>query len=105
MRVRVSKDGYAPFEGTLNGQTVKYMLDPVSSVPEGMVRVPASVAEVQGTTFSLPDYWIDRFEVTNRQFKAFVDAGGYRMREYWKEPIVENGRHTDVGRGDGPVPR
>ena len=24
------------------------------------------------------DFWIDRFEVTNRQFKAFVDQGGYR---------------------------
>jgi len=92
VRVRVSKDGYAPFEGTLNGQDVKYTLDPVSSVPEGMVRVPASTGEVQGTTLSLPGHWIDRFEVTNRQFKAFVDAGGYRTREYWKEPIAENGR-------------
>ena len=35
---------------------------------------------------------MDGFEVTNRQFKAFVDAGGYRTPEYWMEPIVENGR-------------
>jgi len=28
----------------------------------------------------LPDYWIDQYEVTNRQFKAFVDAGGYQKR-------------------------
>ena len=92
VRVRVSKEGYASFEGTLNGQDLKYTLDSVSSVPEGMVRVPASAAEVQGTTIPLPDYWIDRFEVTNRQFKTFVDAGGYRTRAYWKEPIVEDGR-------------
>ena len=28
----------------------------------------------------LPDYWIDKFEVTNREFKKFVDAGGYSER-------------------------
>src|SRR6185503_7091189 len=33
-----------------------------------------------------------RFEISNRQFKAFVDAGGYRMRDFWKEPVVDNGR-------------
>jgi dienelactone hydrolase len=26
--------------------------------------------------------------VTNRQFKEFIDRGGYRTREYWKEPFV-----------------
>ncbi len=92
VRLKVSKDGYAPVEGTLNSQTMKYTLDSISSVPEGMVRVPANVSNVQGVTISLPDYWIDRFEVTNRQFKAFVDAGGYRTREYWKAPLDENGR-------------
>jgi formylglycine-generating enzyme required for sulfatase activity len=25
----------------------------------------------------LTDYWLDRTEVTNRDFKAFVDRGGY----------------------------
>ncbi len=82
IRLKVSKNGYATLEGTLNSTTVKYTLDPITSVPEGMVRVPANVSNVRGTTISLPDYWIDRFEVTNRQFKAFVDAGGYRTREY-----------------------
>ena len=32
----------------------------------------------------LEDYWIDRCEVTNRQFKEFMDQGGYRERKYWK---------------------
>ncbi len=38
------------------------------------------------------DFWMDRFEISNKQFKAFVDAGGYKSREYWKEPFVEDGR-------------
>ena len=54
---------------------------------------------------SLPDYWIDRFEVTNRQFKAFVDAGGYRTRDYWKEPIAENGRTLSWDEAMATVPR
>ena len=41
---------------------------------------------------TLDDYWIDRFEVTNRQFKAFVDQGGYRRRDYWREPFIDGGR-------------
>ena len=40
----------------------------------------------------LDDFWIDRFEVTNRQFKEFVDQGGYSRRDYWREPFVEAGR-------------
>ncbi len=36
----------------------------------------------------MPDYFIDRYEVTNRQFKQFVDQGGYSRRELWKEPSV-----------------
>jgi len=35
---------------------------------------------------------MDRFEVTNSEFKQFVEAGGYRKPEYWKQPFVENGK-------------
>jgi dienelactone hydrolase len=38
------------------------------------------------------DFWIDRFEVSNREFKKFVQAGGYEKREYWKQPFERNGR-------------
>jgi len=40
----------------------------------------------------LPDYWIDQYEVTNRQFKAFVDAGGYQKRDYWKNEFARDGK-------------
>ncbi len=40
----------------------------------------------------LQDYWIDKFEVTNKQFKQFLDAGGYRKQEYWKENFLKDGR-------------
>ena len=30
-------------------------------------------------------YWIDKYEVTNASFKAFIDAGGYQNQAYWSE--------------------
>ncbi len=30
-------------------------------------------------------YWVDKYEVTNQAFQAFVDAGGYTHQEYWSE--------------------
>ena len=35
---------------------------------------------------------MDRLEVTNRDYKRFVDSGGYRRREFWKGPFVKDGR-------------
>jgi dienelactone hydrolase len=41
---------------------------------------------------ALDPFFLDTYEVTNRQFKDFVDAGGYTRRELWKVPFVRNGR-------------
>ncbi len=40
----------------------------------------------------LGDFWIDRFEVTNRAYKAFVDAGGYSERRFWNNPFIKAGK-------------
>ena len=34
------------------------------------------------------DFLIDRHEVTNEQYKKFVDAGGYQRPEFWKQPFI-----------------
>jgi dienelactone hydrolase len=58
-----------------------------------MVRVVGGRHPVRfGLVGEVDDYWIDRLEVSNRQFKEFVDRGGYRLREYWQEPFVEGER-------------
>jgi len=41
-------------------------------------------------------YWIDKYEVTNRSFQAFVDAGGYTTRSYWSEAGWEWLSHQHV---------
>ena len=57
-----------------------------------MVLVPAGSYRLFGLPpLQVNEYWIDKYEVTNRQFKAFVDQGGYEKREYWAEPFASNG--------------
>ena len=41
---------------------------------------------------AVADYWIDRGEVANRAFQRFVNEGGYRRRELWREPFPKEGR-------------
>lgn len=33
--------------------------------------------------YEFPRYYIDRYEVTNREFQESVDHGGYEKRQYW----------------------
>lgn len=46
---------------------------------------------------SLGGFYIDKYEVTNKQYKAFVDATGYPPPQTW-----EGGKYTD-GQDDHPV--
>jgi eukaryotic-like serine/threonine-protein kinase len=89
---------FVPAGGSVEAQVT---LDEVGKIPAGMVRV--STAKYFTTLFipgyegmpelALGDYWIDQYEVTNRQFKAFVDQGGYQKHEYWKIDFQGDGKH------------
>ncbi|MBL7185514.1 MAG: protein kinase [Phycisphaerae bacterium] len=47
----------------------------------------------QTITVEAPSYLIDKYEVTNEQFKQFVDNGGYENRDYWRESqFLKEGR-------------
>ncbi len=111
LRWKASKQGYEATEVTSftragarqlfrhGGTTVNLSLLASEKSPRGMVLIPGgnfelgfpgiekAVSEVE-----LPDFWMDRYEVTNKQFKEFVDAGGYRKAQFWKQPFVDNGR-------------
>jgi hypothetical protein len=47
-------------------------------------EIPSSSSD-QTMTVEVPSYLIDKYEVTNRQFKEFVDKGGYEYPQYWKK--------------------
>ena len=73
-------------------------LDPEGSLPAGMIRIPGGKIDLatpeldQLPAVGLDDYLIDRTEVTNAEYQKFVDAGGYRTRDFWKQPLVRGGR-------------
>ena len=45
---------------------------------------------------SLGDFWIDRYEVTNRDFKRFVDAGGVSEPRVLAPPVREGWEAADL---------
>jgi pimeloyl-ACP methyl ester carboxylesterase len=93
-RVRIAKPGYLPLEiasAPLGRPPIP--LTPEQPAMSGMVPVQGGPYDVGvARTVRLPDYWIDKLEVTNREFRKFVDAGGYRDAKYWKEPFREGSR-------------
>jgi dienelactone hydrolase len=73
----------------ISGYNFVRTMDKVGSLPEGMVRVPAATETEVGP---LGDFFIGRYEVTNREYKEFVDAGGYSNKEYWNYPFIKDGQ-------------
>jgi formylglycine-generating enzyme required for sulfatase activity len=62
------------------------------SIPEGMVSVPGWNARIDAEQFEFRDFFIGRYEVTNREFQAFVDAGGYRRKDLWEHEFIDAGQ-------------
>jgi eukaryotic-like serine/threonine-protein kinase len=107
MRVRIEADGHrtvellpdvlatwSDYRGLLPLATLR--LDREDVIPPGMVRIPgftiADPLHAGNDSLRFGDFFMDRYEVTNREYKAFVDAGGYERREYWTEPFIRDGR-------------
>ncbi|MCJ7832658.1 MAG: SUMF1/EgtB/PvdO family nonheme iron enzyme, partial [Actinobacteria bacterium] len=109
----VEADGYVPVErlrsstlgrveDALFGGRFAIVLDltlfPIDSMPPGTVYVPAgaytlvSADAPAGVTANLSGFFIDRFEVTNAEYREFIRAGGYSNRELWTLPIERDGR-------------
>jgi formylglycine-generating enzyme required for sulfatase activity len=105
LRLEVRKPGYQTIELAVPRFTLSIRpiaehltLDPQGSLPENMVRIPKSTTEMYIVGIEkygprdVPEFLIDKFEVTNKQFKAFADAGGYTNEAYWTFPIIEAGK-------------
>ena len=83
-------------------------IEPPVTPPEGMVLIPAGTFEMGSEdenadddeqpvhTVHLDAFYMDRYEVTNAQFKAFVDAN-----PEWGKDNIEDRFHEIIG---GPLP-
>ena len=94
-RWRITKPGFRTVEvaAGINGPSIEFNLDPEGSIPPEMLHVPRGTSRFYSfQSVPLDDFWIDKYEVTNRQFKAFVDNGGYSNKDYWREEFVKDGQ-------------
>ena len=109
--IYIEKEGFATIERTassalnranLLGRSRRIELNEKliesTKVPPRMVFVPGGeyklVAWGQPTQASigLDDYFIDKYEVTNREYKEFINAGGYLEKQFWKHRFFKDGR-------------
>jgi dienelactone hydrolase len=113
LRWRIEKPGYETREVAFRAPTLSrgtrlepelhYVLDSEGTTPEGMIPVDAgtypavplagfrALPEVSEEGIDIGRFYIDRTEVTNEAFQAFVAGGGYRRPELWKVPFVRDG--------------
>ena len=79
----------------VKGADLAIPLPDAATSPDGMVLVPAIPAAIPGfgnAPIEVPAFYIDRFEVRNRDFKEFVDGGGYADARHWRDlPLGQGG--------------
>ncbi len=115
-RVRIEADGHETIEGVYHcnpvasGEHVQETLSliPKGTVPPGMVVVQAQNLSNPAIGFANfdpvpsrpqdPTYFLGRHEVTNAEYKRFVDAGGYDDLRYWQAALA-----TAADSVDGPA--
>lgn len=42
--------------------------------------------------YTFPPYYVDQYEVTNREYQEFVDQGGYQKPQYWPAVFQKSGQ-------------
>jgi len=99
-RWKMEKEGYESLEFAAsaisydpikqeNVLAIDRRLETVSTISGDLVRIPSGKTDIG----ILDDFLIDKYEVTNKKFKEFVDQGGYRKKEFWKQPLINNGKN------------
>ncbi len=101
-RWKIEKEGFETVEGATNTESgsvveINLKLDEKDSLPPGMIRMPGGeftprlVGLDHLETQQINEYLIDKYEVTNKEFKKFIDSGGYKNKEYWKHTFKKEG--------------
>ena len=107
-RIKIEKGGFDTiFLPSLlylgSGPEFSVRLDSAGVLPVNMVRIPSQIAPVMyiagfekygGKVIS--EFLCDRFEVTNREFKQFMDTGGYNNKTWWTFPVFLEGKEISL---------
>jgi eukaryotic-like serine/threonine-protein kinase len=108
----VEKDGFAKTVQTISGAllrgggmtsappplTIEQKLLAADRVPDGMTLVTGGEYRLRGWTrptdakVHLDDFLIDQYEVSNQDYKEFINAGGYLKKQYWTHPFIKDGK-------------
>jgi serine/threonine protein kinase/class 3 adenylate cyclase/dienelactone hydrolase len=101
LRFQSKKAGYELLERAASprwGATNVFTLYPADSLPPRTVRIEAGASGILLSGLmhlpevKLGDYLVDKFEVSNREFKEFIDRGGYSTTNHWKHAVVKEGK-------------
>ena len=98
--IKIEKKGFLPVYNPPLFFTpeLKLNLDSVGKYPDNMVRVSGSISYMlivgleQYEGRYVGEFLMDKFEVTNKEFRVFVDSGGYKKKAFWDFPIHSNGK-------------
>ncbi len=94
LRWRVSAPGHRTREFAETGilqPEIRFAIYPDDGRPTDMEVVPAGFT-YGSHQVKVPEFSLDRYEVTNRKYQDFVNAGGYQHRELWKQPFSTKGK-------------
>ena len=117
--VKLEKPGYQPVTDLVwntyfLSDTMHFTLPQTDQIPDNMVFVPevANWYSIKATPAGLHfpgleqfeevpigSFLMDRFEITNREYKQFVARGGYQNAEYWKFPFIKDGQELTWQQG------
>ena len=100
-RWKISKQDFGEMiEAPETSAKMNFALASFRSAPKGMTYVPGRtwttyVAFIGWVgPYKLPPYYIDQYEVTNREYQRFVDSGSYEKRQYWPNHFTQNGHEV-----------
>jgi len=108
----IEKDDFAKTVQTISGTllrgggstsvppplTIEQKLLAAERVPNGMTSVPGgdyrlrAWARPTDAKVRLDDFVIDQYEVSNQDYKEFINAGGYLKKQYWTYPFIRDGK-------------
>lgn len=108
--VTIEKDGYSIIQRIASsypiikeypvprrGINISAKMLKTDEIDSNMVFVPGNDYKIVSWSFNdlppvkLNNFQIDKYEVSNKDYKEFILANGYLKKEFWKHPFIKNG--------------